>query len=68
MLVVLEVRPSFNSNEDIKVLYCRKVKMYLVPSFIYDTEVSSTVNDSPGSWTVHRKEEKKKKPNLTNII
>ena len=39
MLVAMEVRPSvrpsFNSNEDIKVFYCRKVKTYLVPSFIY---------------------------------
>ena len=35
MLVALEVRPSFNLNEDIKVFYYRKVKMYLVPSFTF---------------------------------
>ena len=39
MLVAMEVRPSvqprFNSNEDIKVFYCRKVKTYNLPSFIY---------------------------------
>ena len=29
------IRPSYNSNEDNEVFYCRKVKMYLVPSFTY---------------------------------
>ena len=43
MLAALEVRPSvrpsYKSNEDIKIFYCRKVKMYLVPSFIYGLSI-----------------------------
>ena len=39
MLVAMAIRPSvqpsFNLNEDIKVFYCRKVKTYLLPYFIY---------------------------------
>ena len=46
LLVALEVgpsnRPSFKSNEDIKVFYCRKFKIYLVPYFIYSPSFHSS--------------------------
>ena len=48
------VRPSFNSNEDIKVFYCRKVKMYLLPAFIYCGSQPHSRVASPANLTSTR--------------